>query len=294
MEENMAEQKNIGFIGLGNMGFPMAENLIRAGYDLVVWNRTAEKAHALKGARPAHSPREAASAGMAITMLADDAALETACFGDDGLIAGLGPGGVHVSMSTISVELSKRLAAAHAEAGQNFAAAPVMGRPDAAASAALRILLAGPAAAKEQARPVLECLGSRIFDWGEEAFKGNAAKLGMNFMLAAMLESLAQAQSFAEHCGIEPKAFMEIVNAFFQSPPYENYGRLMTEKNFAPGFRMRLGLKDIGLALNAAREAGARLPLGELAAKDFQVAIDTGRGDDDWAALIELYRKKTT
>jgi 3-hydroxyisobutyrate dehydrogenase-like beta-hydroxyacid dehydrogenase len=287
----MGESRSIGFIGLGNMGFPMAENLVRAGHNLIVWNRTAEKAGLLRGAKPARYPRDTGAAGLVITMLADDAALEAACFGENGLIAGLG-NGIHVSMSTISVELSKRLAAAHAEAGQAFAAAPVMGRPDAAAAASLRILLAGPAAAKEQARPVLECLGSRIFDWGEEAFKGNAAKLGMNFMLAAMLESLAQAQSFAERYGIEPKAFMEIVDAFFQSPPYRNYGNLMTEKNFRPGFRMRLGLKDIGLAIQAARSAGARLPLAELAAGDFRAAIDAGRGDEDWTALIELYREQ--
>jgi 3-hydroxyisobutyrate dehydrogenase-like beta-hydroxyacid dehydrogenase len=289
----MEEIKRVGFAGLGNMGLPMAENLLNAGYELLVWNRTAEKAGPLsaRGARLVQSPGEAAAAGIVITMLADDGALEGACFGTGGIIAGLEKGGIHISMSTISVDLARRLAAAHAEAGQLFVTAPVMGRPDAARAAKLRVLTAGPAEAKRRAAPILEALGQQVLDFGEESYKGIVVKLGMNFMIAAMLESLAQAQGFTAKHDVEPAAFMEIVNAFFQSPPYQNYGKLMIEGDFQPGFKMKLGIKDVNLALSAGRGAGAALPLGETAAADFTEGVAAGRGDLDWTALALKYRE---
>ena len=182
----------VGFIGLGNMGTGMARNLIKAGHALTLHNRTLAKAEALRkeGAQLAQRPAEAARGAVVITMLADDAAVEAAVFGADGLLAALAPGAVHVSMSTISVALSERLAAAHAKAGQAYVAAPVFGRPEAAAAAKLFIAAAGPAKAIATCQPLFDAMAQRTFVIGEEPVKANVIKLSGNFLIASVIESL--------------------------------------------------------------------------------------------------------
>lgn len=280
---------DIAFVGLGRMGLPMAQNLLNAGYALTVFNRTPEKARTLteKGARLAATPGRAAGCGVAVTMLSDDAALEETVSGPDGILAGLGEDGLHISMSTVSPALSARLAVMHQNAGQHFVAAPVIGRPDAAQAAALRILLAGEARARMRARPILEPLGRQIFDLGERCETANVVKLGINFVSAAMIEALSEAHGLMAHYGVDPAAFLDVVNATYQSPALGGYGALMVNRRFSPAaFKMTLGLKDLRLAAEAAREVSASLPLGELVCGQLGAQLAAGHGDLDWTALL--------
>ncbi|MCC2529225.1 NAD(P)-dependent oxidoreductase [Bacillus halotolerans] len=285
----------IAVIGLGNMGLPIARNVLQAGYRLTVYNRTKEKTEefASQGAQVAETPRQAAeTADIVVTMLSDDNSVSAVTFGKDGLIEGLSENGIHISMSTISVEFSEKLAAAHAEKGQTFLAAPVLGRPDAAAKAALRIIAAGPAEAKKTAKPLLESLSQQVFDVGEESKTANAAKISINFLLVSMLEALSESFLMMEKYGLEQKQFLEIANALFGSPVYQNYGTIMAEQTFEPaGFKMSLGLKDTNLALAAAEQVSANLPLAELAKSHFESGIEKGLENLDWAALIKCIEK---
>ncbi|WP_010502689.1 NAD(P)-dependent oxidoreductase [Paenibacillus elgii] len=280
----------VSFIGLGNMGFPMAQNLLQAGYELIIFNRTPEKAEPLmhQGARYAGTPLEAAKeSNLVITMLSDDAALEEVVMGPNGILNGLPEKGIHISASTISVDLARKLSTSHAERKQYFVSATVLGRPDAAKAAKLRILLAGPEQARQRAIPVLAAMGQEIFEIGDHGEEGNVVKIGVNFLIASMLEALSEAQLMVEKYGVEPARFMDVVNALFQSPVYQNYGAIMTEQRFEPaGFKMKLGLKDVELAIKAAQSVHAPLPLGQLIQNHFSVGMAQGYGEMDWTALI--------
>lgn len=287
-------QMKIAIVGLGNMGRPIAENIMKAGYSLTVYNRTKEKAADLleKGAEYAKTPRQAAEhADIVLSMLSDDEAVTGVTFGPDGIIAGLSEKGIHISMSTISTALSEQLSAAHSSRGQSFIAAPVLGRPDAAEKAELRIITAGPQEAKKKAEPLFKSLGQQVFDTGEETKTANAAKISVNFLLVSMLEALSESFLMMEKYGLEQKQFLEIANALFGSPVYQNYGTIMSEQKFEPaGFKMSLGLKDTNLALAAAEQVAAKLPLAELAKSHFESGIEQGFGDLDWAALIKCLK----
>lgn len=281
----------IGVIGLGNMGLPMAQNMLQAGHQLVVYNRTASKAKPLvaKGARLARTPAEAArETGLVFTILSDDKSTEEIVFGQDGILEGLEEGGIHVAVSTISVDCAQKLSKAHSEQGQQFVSATVLGRPDAAASAALRLIVAGPEKARKQIWPVLEAVGQNIFVVGDEGYLSNVAKLGNNFLIVAMLEALSEVLILVEKYGIEANQFLEIVNTLFASPVYQNYGNIIAERKFEPaGFKMNLGLKDVELMLSAADQVSAPLPLANLAKEHYSEGILRGWENLDWAALIK-------
>ncbi|AEI68219.1 3-hydroxyisobutyrate dehydrogenase family protein [Corallococcus macrosporus] len=208
----------VGFIGLGNMGLHMAANLAAAGHELTVWNRTGSKAAPLKekGARVARTPAEAArSAEVVFTMLADDAAVTSAVFGQDGLQAGLPPGAVHVSSSTLSVALSEKLAETHASAGQRYLSAPVFGRPAAAEAKQLWVVAAGPKQDVDRCRPLLEALGRGLTVLGDTASAANVVKLSGNFLIASMMEALAESFALTRKSGIEPSVFLEVFQSVF-------------------------------------------------------------------------------
>ena len=282
----------IGFIGLGNMGLPMARNLLRAGHELTVYNRTRQKAEALAsaGARIANSLAEAAAAEVVMTMLADDLAVEQATLGDEGILACLASAGVHVSLSTISTALSRRLTAAHAAHEQSFVASPVFGRPDAAQAARLVLVAGGRPEAIERVRPLLEAIGRKLFVIGPEPYSANAVKLAGNFLIASMIESLAEAFTMARKSGVDPAVMLEIFNgSFFQSPIYENYGKIILGEKFSPaGFALRLGLKDLRLVLAAAEEAAAPMPVASVIRDHFVSAVARGWADLDWSALAKV------
>ena len=289
----------IGFLGLGRMGRAMAGNLLRAGHHVAVFNRTRVRSEELAaaGARLAETPAQAVEdAELVMTMLADDAAVEEVAWGGGfpkpdggGLLFHLPEDAVHASMSTISVGLSQRLAATHAAAGRQFVAAPVFGRPEAAAAAKLWVVAAGPAAAVERCRPAFESIGQGVFVVGDDAPAANAVKLAGNLLLASTIEALAESVTLARKWDVEPAAFLAIVNALFRSPVIENYGREIGERRFEPaGFALRLGLKDVRLALTAAAERGVPTPFGSVLRDRFLAGVARGMGEIDWAGIARL------
>ena len=281
----------VGFVGLGDMGLAMADNLRRAGHDLTVYNRTRARAEALAGARVAATPGEAAAgAEVVVSMLADDLAVEQVIFGPEGVMRSLAPGAVHAGMSTISHELTRRLAAEHAREGQHYVAAPVFGRPDAARAAKLWIVAAGPSEAVERCRPLFGAMGQGTDVVGDDPVRAAVLKIGGNFLLVAAIEAMGEAFALVRKYGIAPAQLLEIVNGrLLRSPVYENYGKLIAEERFdPPGFRLRHGLKDAKLALAAGEEAAAPLPIASLARDRYLAAMARGWGDLDWAALARV------
>ena len=279
-----------GFIGLGAMGLPMATNLVAAGVKLRVHNRTASKAEPLvaKGAVLAASAGDAAaSGGIVMTMLADAAAVESVVTGAAGIAARLGHGGIHVSMSTIAPATSRRLASYHAEHGSIYVAAPVFGRPDNAAARQLEVCTSGPAAAKERARPLLEAVGRAIFDYGEEPGAANVAKLTGNFLIAAALESMAEAFTMAERNGVDRVKVTDMLGkTLFACPVYQRYGEMVAAKRHTPaGFTLTLGLKDVELVLKTAGDARVPMPVAAVVRERLIAGLAHGRGEMDWSAL---------
>lgn len=279
--------ETLGFIGLGNMGTPIAANLLRAGFGLRVYNRTASKAAPLtaKGATLAASPADVAQpGGIVLTMLADDRAVEDVCLPTGSFIERLGPGGIHISLSTISPVTACRLAEHHAKHNVDYLASPVFGRPEAAAAARLWICNSGSAAAKKRAQPILAPLGQGIFDFGKEAGAANVVKLCGNFLVAASIETLAEMLTLAEKSGVSKKAVAEMIGKL--SPLHSGYASQIAEQKFEPaGFRLALGLKDVNLIMQTAAASMTPLPLGSLLHDRYVSAVAKGRADLDWSAI---------
>ena len=283
----------VGFVGLGNMGSGMARNLIKAGHSLVVYNRTRSRAEQLQslGAVVAETPGQAArDRDVLITMVADDRALESVLFEEGNAIRSLPPGAVHISMSTISVALSRRLVEAHREHGQHYLAAPVFGRPDAADAARLFIVASGPRAQIDGCMPLFEAMSQRTFVAGEDPPSANVIKLSGNFLITAVLESLAEAVALVRKSNLDPKAFMDIVTgSLFPTPVYKNYGGMIAADKFEPvGFKLPLGFKDNRLLLAAAEEAQVPMPIASLVRDRFVAALAQGLGEADWAAVARI------
>jgi 3-hydroxyisobutyrate dehydrogenase-like beta-hydroxyacid dehydrogenase len=286
----------VGFIGLGNMGAAIAGNLIKAGHTLSVYNRTRSRAEAFAslGASVAETPAQAATDAEAIiTMLADDRAVEEVIFSPGNAIEALPVGSVHISMSTISVGLSRRLAESHSAKQQHYLAAPVFGRPDAAAAAKLFIVAAGPAEQLEHCRPLFNAIGQKTFIVGGEAQAANVIKLAGNFLITAVIESLGEAFAFGRKFGVDPHAFLDILtNSLFTAPVYRNYGSMIASDKFEPvGFKLPLGLKDNRLLLAAAEEAQVPMPMASLVHDRFVAALAQGLEESDWAAIARLSYK---
>ena len=284
-ENNM----EIGYVGLGGMGHAMASNLISKGHTLRVWNRSPGKAADLvgQGATLVEHPGQAvAGDGIVFTMVADDAALEQVVGGANGIAATLGPGGIHVSMSTVSPETTRKLAALHAERGAAFIAAPVFGRPTAAAAAMLFILAAGDAAARDKVLPLLETMGQRVFPLGDDPVAASIVKLSGNFMIMGVIEAMAEAATLCEKYGVERSAMLDVMTkSIFATPLYVNYGKLIAQHDYAnPGFKLSLGFKDANLVLDAATKARVPMPLASMMHDRFLSALAKDRGELDWTA----------
>ena len=283
----------VGFIGLGNMGSGMARNLIKAGHQLTVYNRTRQRAESLEslGARVVSSPAEAASAAEAlITMLADDGAVEDVLLGHDGAMGALPPGAVHVGMSTISVQLSRRLGAEHQAKQQHYIAAPVFGRPDAAAAGKLFIVAAGPSPQIERCRGLFDRMGQKTFVVDEQAPAANVFKLTGNFLITTVIESLAEAFALVRKSGLNAEKFLEVMTeSLFTAPLYRDYGSLSVSDKFEPaGFKMPLGFKDNRLVLAAAEEVRAPIPMASLVHDRFLEAMALGLSNADWSAISRV------
>jgi 3-hydroxyisobutyrate dehydrogenase-like beta-hydroxyacid dehydrogenase len=283
---------DVGFIGLGHMGSAMARNLLKAGHHVTLYNRTRAKAEPLvaAGARVVDKPSAACGGDVLITMLADDHAVETVVFGQEGVVAALPPKAIHVSMSTISVALSDRLAEAHARAGQGYVAAPVFGRPEAAAAAQLFIIAAGGDEAIRRCQPLFDAIGQKTFGVGDKPSAANLVKLSGNFLITSIIESLGEAFALVRKSGVDPHRYLEILTGtLFSAPVYKTYGGLIAEEKYEPaGFKMALGLKDIRLALAAADAQAVPMPVASLVHDHFLAGVAQGQGDSDWSALARL------
>jgi 3-hydroxyisobutyrate dehydrogenase-like beta-hydroxyacid dehydrogenase len=285
----------IGFIGLGNMGAPIAQNLLRAGHRLIVYNRTRAKAEVLakEGAEFAESIADACRGEVVVTMLADDSAVESVMLGDGGVLQSLAAGCVHISMSTISVALSKQLSDMHQEKGQKYVAAPVFGRPEAAAAAKLFIVSAGSPDVLKRCEALFGAIGQKAFVVSENPPDANLVKLSGNFLIAATIESLGEAVALIRKAGIDPHRYVEILTGtLFSAPVYETYGAIIADERYEPaGFNMTLGLKDVSLALVAAHKLRVPLPAASLIRDHFLSGIAQGQGGSDWAALAKISAK---
>lgn len=282
----------IGFIGLGNMGSAMAANLVTAGHEVTAYNRSPGRVAELaeRGAAPASTVAAACGGDVVITMLADDAAVEGVTFGTDGepgIVDSLPSGAIHVSSSTISVDLAERIGAAHAAAGQRFVSAPVFGRPEAAAAAALFVVAAGAEDAVRELTPVFDAVGQRTFEVSPDPKVANLVKLSGNFLIASVIESLGEAMALVGKAGVDKQTYLDLLTStLFAAPAYKTYGGLIARDEFKPaGFAAHLGLKDVRLVLKAGEELEVALPIASLLRDRFLTLLAGGGRDLDWSAL---------
>jgi 3-hydroxyisobutyrate dehydrogenase-like beta-hydroxyacid dehydrogenase len=280
---------DVGFIGLGAMGSHIAENLVKAGHHVRVWNRSHPPIDALArlGATPVATARDAFSGDAVFSMLADDAAVHDVI---DPLLDGAPKGLVHVNLATISVALARDLAARHRAHGLEYVAATVFGRPDVAAAAKLNIVVAGEASAVARIEPLLAVIGQRTWPMGVQPERANVVKLAGNFMLGAAVEAMAEASVMASRNGVAPADLLHMLtNGVFTAPTYQVYGAAIAERRYEPAaFRLSLLLKDIRLALAAADAAEAPMPLADVVHESLLEATAHGDGDHDVAALAEV------
>jgi 3-hydroxyisobutyrate dehydrogenase-like beta-hydroxyacid dehydrogenase len=285
----------VGFIGLGQMGLGMAANLLKAGHDVTVYNRTATKVEALvaQGAKAAARVSDACRGDAVITMLADDGAVETVVTSDGGIIGSLPSDAIHISSSTISVALSERLAAAHAKAGQLFVAAPVIGRPDAAAAGQLFVVAAGAPDAIKAAASLFDAIGQKTFVVSEKPKAANLLKLSGNFLIASVIESVGEAMALIGKAGIDRRQYLDILTStLFDAAVYKTYGGLIADGKFEPaGFAAPLGQKDIRLTLAAAEDLRVPMPLASLLRDRFLTLLAHGGDKLDWSAIGQLAAK---
>jgi 3-hydroxyisobutyrate dehydrogenase-like beta-hydroxyacid dehydrogenase len=277
----------IAFLGLGKMGRAIARLLLQQHQDVTVWNRTPAAAEALarEGARHAKTAAEAvAGCDVVFTMVMDDPALEAVLFGGR-VMESLAKGAIHVSLSTLSVALSRRLTEEHASRGEHFVAAPVFGRPHIAEQGRLWIAVGGATEPVMKVRPLLEKCGRGITVVSEHPWSAHALKLGGNFLITAMIASLTESFVYAEGLGIEPVTFIQTVNsALFQSPFYEMYSNIMLHPPETPGGTIALGEKDLRLFREAAQGEHIRTPLADVFMATFDRAMEAGMKEQDWAA----------
>jgi len=283
----------IGFVGLGSMGSAMARNLVKAGHEVIVYNRTRSRAEEIPslGARVAGAPAEAATGvDVVFTMLADDSSTEAVVFGPGGILSALIPGSTHICSSTISVALSRRPAKAHEENRQDYIAAPVFGRPEAALAAKLFLVVAGPRKQVERCQPLFEVLGQKTFVIGDDGPAAHVIKITGNFLISTVIEALAEGFSLVRKSGIKANQFLDVMtNSLFSAPVYKTYGALLASEKFEPpGFKLLLGLKDNRLVMAAAEQAAVPMPLASLVHDRFLAAIAQGLSESDWSAIAKV------
>ena len=285
---------DIGFIGLGEMGARMVENMLKAGHQVRVWNRSPERAEALAaaGAKVVASPAEAFAGDAVFSMLADDAAVRAVISGP--LLEHAPRGLIHVNMATISVALAEELAHAHASRGLNYVAAPVLGRPDVAAAGKLTIVAGGPAESIDRIQPIFDVLGQKTWRIGSLPQQANVMKLAANFMLAAAVETLGEAATLVTGHGVAMQDFLDVITSgLFPGPVYQGYGKMIAERRYEPAlFKARLGLKDIRLALAAADAVTTPLPVASVVRDSLIDAIAHDDGEKDFAVLGQVSARR--
>ncbi len=285
----------IGFIGLGKMGTAIAENILKAGHEVTVWNRSKEPVAKLtkKGAKAATSPEETMQGDALFSMLASDAAMRAV--GLDGKLLGSAAKGlIHANMATISTEFAHELTAAYDNNGLHYVSTPVFGRPDAAEAGKLIVVAGGAAKQIEKLKPIFDAIGTQTVHAGAEPEKANLFKIAGNFMIIAALETMGETFALLKKGGVDPKQFHEVMShSLFASRVHQGYGAIILGEHFEPaGFEMKLGLKDAELARSAAKELGMTMPVADLAATHFNQGIDKGMGEIDWSAIAKVIAAK--
>lgn len=285
----------IGFIGLGKMGAAIAGNILKAGHELTVWNRSPEPVAELEkqGARRAAKPEDALRGDALFTMLASDAAMRAV--GLDGkLLDGAKKDLIHSNCATVSTEFARELIEAHEKHGLHYVASPVFGRPDAAANAHLIVVAGGAARHIEKLKPVYEKIGRYTAIVGDTPEKANLFKIAGNFLIASTLEMLGEAVALLRKGDVDPAQFHDVMaNSLFAGPVFQGYGAAIVHRKFEPaGFGLKLGLKDVDLARSAAKELDMTMPLADLVAVHFNEAIRAGLGEKDWSAVSSIIAKK--
>lgn len=278
----------IGFIGLGHMGSAMALNLVKAGHEVLAWNRSKTAPDSVPGVKLVELAADAFEADAVFTMLSDDQAIREVIL-DAGLLASAQPGLTHVVTATISVAFARELEALHEEAGLGYVSAPVLGRPDVAASGQLNILAAGSADAVAAVEPLLGPLSKKVWHLGESPARANAAKLACNMMIAMAIEAMAEGVVLAESAGLDRADFFELIlGTLFSGRAYESYSAQITKRTFEPGFKAKLALKDMRLATQASEEIGRTLPLLEVVCAGLDKTVAAGLGEKDWSIMAEM------
>jgi 3-hydroxyisobutyrate dehydrogenase-like beta-hydroxyacid dehydrogenase len=286
--------EHIGFVGLGQMGQPMALNLLQAGYKLRVFDVRQERMAPLvaQGAEPGTSPGEVTEpGGIVLSMVPDDRALLVVALAEGGILPRLGRGGVHLSLSTVSPEVSAQLARVYRKPGSHYLAATVLGRPDLAEEARLSIFFSGDAEAKARVLSLLDVLGMHLCDLGERVEVATAVKLGYNFLIAAAIEAMGEAATLVEHFGAERAQFLRMLveSPLFTGTVYEGYGRMVGERNYSDArFPVPMGLKDVELMLQAADHVDVPLPFAEIVRAHLLAARMAGRAHEDWSVLADF------
>jgi 3-hydroxyisobutyrate dehydrogenase-like beta-hydroxyacid dehydrogenase len=286
---------DIGFIGLGNMGKAIAARLINAGHHVRVWNRSPQPVQELvaMGAEAAVRPADVARADFLVTMLANDDALRAVVI-DQGVLDAASPGLIHLNLATVSVALAQELAALHRKRNLGYVAAPVFGRPDAAAEGKLNIVVAGDDATIERAQPILSVIGQKTWPVGSRAESANAVKIAGNFMIASAIETMGEAIALTRAHGIGAADFLDILTStLFAAPVYKLYGGMIAAEKYQPaGFAATLGLKDVRLAMAAADARSVPMPFASVLRDNFMELIATGGGEKDWSALAQLAARR--
>lgn len=285
----------IGFIGLGRMGGHVAENLLKAGHSVTVWNRSQGPVQELvaKGATAAKTPEEAMQGDAVFSMLANDAVMtEVGLAGP--LLEKAAKGLCHVNMATISVEFAKQLQAAHEKAGLHYLSVPVFGRPDMAQAAQLVLVAGGSSAAREKMQAVFDKIGSRTVPVGDQAWQANLFKICGNFMIASELEAIGEAFALLRKGGVDPALFHDVMTGrLFTGAVFKNYGLMVLNHQYEPaGFALTLGLKDVNLARAAAQGLGVEMPTADLLKTNYDQAVAWGWQDRDWSAIGAVAAKK--
>lgn len=286
----------IGFIGLGRMGVGIASNILKGGFDVLVWNRTAEKLQPLLdlGARAADSPAKLASeCDIVMTCLTGDEAVLGILDGATGILAGLRKNAVHVCLMTISPKCADELERRHREHGSVYVAAPVSGRPDAAAAAALLTYLAGPPEAIERIKPVCSSYAKQIIVVSDRPRAANCLKLTINFTLCSIMEIFGEAYTFAEKCGVSPDLLNDWYQMAFAHPAIKTYANKIRAREFETtvGYSMTGGLKDVQLMVSTAKEVGMTLEVADIVEKKTQAALASGMVEEDWTGFTEITRR---
>ena len=277
------------------MGAGMAANLVKAGHDLTVFNRSRAKVDELAalGAKAAATVAEACQGEVVMTMLANDEAVESVVYDEGGVLASLAEGAIHISASTISVALSRRLSESHASRRQRYVAAPVFGRPEVAAAGQLVVVAGGADDAIRDAAPLFDAIGKQSFAMSDTPSLANLVKLSGNFLIASVIESLGEAMALVGKAGIDRQQYLELLTStLFNAPVYKTYGGLIAAERFEPaGFAAPLGQKDIRLTLAAADELRVPLPLASLLRDRFLTLMAHGGEARDWSAIGGLAAK---